>query len=174
MQSEVKKTELCFANAAICYSAQVTTLNPVQLQCTMLLNMPGSLHWTIRLTDFCWMDGANHQNNVFRLLKYICCFSGSALCLTGFIIFKVKGTQLLWAFGSPESGPQIAEEYFQRGFWNRERCWLLTSSKCRASSRKIRKAVRLLKKEQRITRISLFQDNTYNSSDEDGCIFGHA
>ena len=60
-----QKTELCFADAAICYSAHVATLDFVQLHSRLMLIMPGSLHWTIRLTAFSWTDGAKHHNNVF-------------------------------------------------------------------------------------------------------------
>ena len=118
-----QKTELCFANAAICFSAHVAMLDPVQLHSRLMLNMPGSLQWTIRLTAFSWTDGANHQNNAFGLLKYICCFSGSALIMFDRVYH-------FWKSKTPGccelSRPQIAEDHFQREDSEIERdvdCW---------------------------------------------------
>ena len=123
-----QKTELCFADAAICYSAHVATLDPVQLHSRLMLIMPGSLHWTIRLTAFSWTDGAKHHNNVFvvscrdlRLRKII---SRERI---------VKKREML-----------IVDQFQRQGHLQK----------------KSRKTVRLLKIEQRITRIPLLQDNS--------------
>ena len=74
---------------------------------------------------------------------------------------------LLWAVASSDCGKLFPE----RGLWKKERCWLLTSSKGRATSRK--NQGNQLKIEQRITRISLLQDNSMQFEWEGRVFFGY-